>query len=150
MKGLPKNIASKIEPFDEDFYELTDLEVEELEKKLNVVLPNDYKSFIRYYGGAVLDGEASVDNGKMKHELFTFFGASKDGVNLVDDRNDHEDYIKENIIPIADDSFDNRFVLDVITNKVYFIEYSDGFAKKIFISDSFAGFLRMIDVAPYN
>jgi hypothetical protein len=60
----------------------------------------------------------------------------------------HSDYVADGLLPIADDLFNNRYVVELSTGKVRFIEYSEGRRREREIAGSFDAFLMAIRVIP--
>lgn len=137
------------EPVKDNYENLNDEEISQLETILNCRFPEDYRDFLSQYGRCMFSGEAIVkDEGGNELEVFTMFGGKGEAGNIKKDSDLHPEYTQDRLIPIADDMFDNRFVLHVETGKVGFIDYSSGAATYTHVAKSFEEFVKKIEVVP--
>lgn len=135
------------EPVEGVFEPLSREELSSLEGTLGFALPSDYKNFLTKYGRCVFTGEALVKTPSGQElELFTMFGAKGDAGNLLNDIDLHPEYLENDLIPIADDMFNNRYVLNLNSGEISFIDYTNGTGSQILIAKSFTDFLNKIEV----
>lgn len=137
------------EPVKDKYENLNDEEISRLENSLNCQFPEDYRSFLLKCGRCMFTGEATIkDVNGNELEIFTMFGGKGDAGNIQKDFDLHPEYAQDGLIPIADDMFNNRFVLHVPNGNVGFIDYSSGTATYVEVAKSFAEFIDKIEVVP--
>lgn len=137
------------EPVEDEFDPLSQKELSLLESSLDNTLPSDYKKFLMKYGRCVFTGETLItapDGQEL--EVFTMFSAKGDVGNFLSDMEMHPEYLANSLIPIADDMFNNRYVLNLNSGDVSFIDYSNGTGLMILIAKNFTEFLNSIEVIP--
>ncbi len=137
------------EPVENEFEPLSQEELSSLESSLGFSLPVDYAKFLKRFGRCVFIGEALTKtvNG-LELEVFTMFGAKGDIGNLLYDIKLHPEYLVDKLVPIADDMFNNRYVLNYDSGEVSFIDYSNGQCSLVSIANSFTEFVNEIEVVP--
>lgn len=140
-------MLEKIEPILEEYEKAKDSDIKSIEKLANAKLPEIYVDFLKKYGHSMFDGIALIESpDKNEYEVFTLYGAST----VIDDIRLHEDYEGNGIIPIADDAFNNRFIINSEYGKIQFVEYLSGRAEVINITDTFENFLKKITVSEFE
>ena len=148
MSGVLDNLRSKIEPHHGGAFQPEDPEaVRALEGALGVALPTSLVAILTRYGACGFSGVASVDSPQgQRLGIFTLFGADK----IKKDRESHPDYSEKGLVPVADDEFNNRYVWQVDTGAVFFIDYSHGCGASTKIANSPEEFLDRISVEPWE
>lgn len=144
MQPLPS-----LEPITTEFNKATEHELREIEAILGTSLPEQVAAFLQSYGGAGFAGEANVtaiDGAPCG--VFTMFRAGGPKGSVTNDLDAHPDYVADGLLPIADDLFNNRYVVELSTGKVLFVEYSEGRRREREIAGSFDSFLMAIRVIP--
>ena len=136
----------KLEPILDDYVPANDGNIKEIEKITNVTLPEAYVDFVKIYGRSTFNGYAKVVTNKTDIGIFTWFGGGGNDGSIIKDIKDHKDYAQKGFIPIADDMFNNRFVLNGGNGEISFIEYSSGNSVVIKVADSFEEFVKNIKV----
>lgn len=120
---------------------LSDAEIGEIEKALGRELPEDYRRFLRTYGGAFVGG---LINGSNELPILTFFGAGECN-GLLPTLRRHPDLRSEGTLPIADCELGNLYVLDR-EHAVHYINYYGGKTTARKVSHSFQDFVSRIVV----
>lgn len=142
-------MISIFEPIEDNYEGLNDEEISSLEKSLNCKLPEKYREFLSNYGRCMLSGEAAItDEDGNELEIFTMFGGKGEAGNIKKDFDLHPEYAQDGLIPIADDMFNNRFVLHTETGKIGFINHSSGTSTYTEVAKSFEEFVNKIEVIP--
>lgn len=137
------------EPVEDVFEPLSKEELSSLESSLGFTLPSDYASFLTKYGRCIFTGETLIKaSSGQEFEVFTMFGAKGDAGNLLSDIELHPEYTENDLIPIADDMFNNRYVLNHESGEVSFIDYTNGIGSLVSIAKSFTEFVNEIEVVP--
>ena len=118
-----------------------DNKIMNLEDKYNILLPNQYKSFLcKYNGGYTPKTKFKV--GKISSDIRGFYGLGN--VELSLDTLEIKDWIQNQMLPIASDSFGNFILIGLaIENygRIYF--YNHEADKRIeCIEDDFISFLQ--------
>ena len=62
------------------------------------------------------------------------------------DLTDHGEYVSSKWAPIADDLFNNRYVVDLATGRVLFLEYGGGQCRSTLVAPDFEKFIASIQV----
>jgi hypothetical protein len=75
---------------------------------------------------------------------FTFFGTQGSPGDVLSDYEAHPQFVELGLLPIADDIFNNRFVLRLASGAVGFVEFSGGAASYRELAPSFSEFLSNI------
>jgi SMI1/KNR4 family protein SUKH-1 len=147
MSDLLIDAAKKIAPIEAAFEVCDDDDVQAIEAKAGFKLPATYVSFLKTYGRCMFAGEATVRcPGEMPPlRIDTMFGCGDSAGDILADMRRHPEYRNNGLVPIADDNFNNRYVLRK-TGEVLFIDYSRGPTSINKIADSFDAFLAMLDV----
>lgn len=142
-------MTNVFEPVKDEFENLNGEELAELESSLNLHFPKAFRDFLLKYGRCMFSGEATVkDESGNELEIFTMFGYKGEAGNIQRDFELHPEYAQDSLIPIADDMFNNRFVLHATSGKVGFIDYSSGSTTYAKVAKSFEIFLEKIEVIP--
>jgi len=148
--GASKSIDHLIEPIDAAFEPVTAHDIHQIEQLIGAPLPSSYASFLKRIGSCMFSGHATVraPNGEAL-PIGTFFGGKSRS--LLADLQSH-DYVAQQLVPIADTFFNDRYVLELATGKVHYIEYWTWAEPKriIEVADSFDHFLTKISVEPYD
>jgi hypothetical protein len=149
MSDLLIDAAKKIAPIEAAFEACDDKDIRAIETKAGFKLPATYVSFLKTYGHCMFTGEATVKRpGEMPPlRIDTMFGCGDSAGNILVDLQRHPEYRYNGLVPIADDNFNNRYVLRK-SGEVLFIDYSRGSAAISKLADSFDEFLNMLDVRP--
>lgn len=137
-----------IELFDCDSEPASAQQIAEAERDLGVSFPAALRRLLGEFGRCGFRGDARivVDGGELG--IFTFFGLSGDSSNIVEDWKAHDDFQKRRLVPIADDMFNNRYVLNADGGEVIFIDYSS--QSSAVVATTFDDFLSMIEVVPFE
>ncbi|OUR72492.1 hypothetical protein A9Q78_06765 [Methylophaga sp. 41_12_T18] len=139
------------EPILDEFQPTSAKDVSAFEKRYNVVLPEEFKKFQFTYGRCMFSGEASiVSKSNANLEVFTMFGINCGAGDISDDIETHEEYASQGLVPFADDSFNNRYVIKTEDGSVWYLEYNAGTCNTDQVSDTFEGFMRNIELTPYE
>lgn len=138
-----------LQPIFSEFNKATEDELRAIETVLDASLPAQVVTFLRSYGGASFAGEASVTAiDGTACTVFTIFCAAGPKGSVTNDLAAHSDYASDGLLPIADDLFNNRYVVDLRTGRVRFIDYGEGRRREREIAGSFDAFLSAIRVIP--
>ena len=138
-------LFDNLKPVLNSFEPSSQAEIDELEAVVGFPMPADYVAFLQRFGRCMIDGEATV----LGHDLCTFYGTSGDAGNVIRDYLAHDDYVEHTLVPVADDLFNNRYVLRVSTGEIGFIEYGNGSARFLHIAESFGAFIDQVAVTPF-
>lgn len=138
------SVEDYLEPIFEDFEVCNESDILRFEKMNSVSLPDDYKYFLRKYGRCMFSGEAYIEDTNL--EVFTMFGINSTAGNIEYELKIHPDYVKNGYVPIGDDSFNNRYVLNITNGHVLYLDYAQSGCNIIVVSESFTGFLQKIRV----
>ncbi|MBZ9558060.1 MULTISPECIES: SMI1/KNR4 family protein [unclassified Modicisalibacter] len=104
--------------------------------------------FLLSHGRCMFSGDATItDIAGNEREIFTMFGKGESG-GVIEDYHIHPSYALENLIPIADDMFNNRFAMKYTTGEIFFLDHSPGENKCVKVAKSFTDFLEMINIEP--
>ena len=135
-------IAELMEPAFDEFHRASAEEIRHIEALVNTSLPEDYVAFLEKFGGASFPNESSVRgiSGK-RYSPFVFFAANGSRCAVIPDLLTHSDYRERSLVPIADDLFNNRFVLNLPKGGVWFMGYSHGVVEEP-VMPSFEAFMR--------
>jgi hypothetical protein len=142
--GNMSAIAKHLKPITEAFERSSASELQRLRDTVGVDLPESYLEFLRQYGRCMIDGDATVAG----HGLFTFYGTKQGAGDVASDYLAHPDFVSQQLLPIADDLFNNRFLLDLSSGRVIFAVYMSGFSQQHVVAPTFQAFLGSIEVAP--
>jgi SMI1-KNR4 cell-wall len=151
-EGMPDDIAGKVEPIDGNFEPCDEADIIEVEKVIGFGLPASYAIFLGRFGRCGFSGEATIESSANvpPQGIFTIFGCKGSAGNMLQDRAIHPEYISMRLLPIADDNFNNRYVLDGNTGEIYFIDYSHRSGAMDKVADSFDQFLGRLKVVPWS
>lgn len=138
-----------LEPIDAEFVQATEADLKLIEETLSATVPVQVSSFLKSFGRSMFDGEAAVtaQDGE-ECGVFTLFCAAGPKGSVIADLLSHPDYVAEGMLPIADDLFNNRFVVKVDTGEVWFLAYAHGVVSTHLVASSFDEFLEAIEVTP--
>lgn len=138
-----------LEPIFSEFNKATEHELRAIEAVLDATLPVQVATFLRSYGGASFLGDATVTAiDETPCPVFTMFRASGPKGSVTNDLVAHPDYVSDGLLPVADDLFNNRYVVDLCTGVVRFLDYGEGHRLEREIAGSFDAFLAAIRVTP--
>ena len=130
-------------PIGEEFERATTMQLQAVAALLSRPVPPQLEEFLLNYGGAAFNGEAQVGLPTgAKKGVFTLFSVSK----VLQDLADHEDYVSNRWAPVADDLFNNRYVVDLSTEGVLFLEYGGGQCHSTMVARNFETFMARIQV----
>lgn len=137
------HIQQSLTPIADEFERATAMELQEIAALLAGSLPSQLQEFLQNFGGAGFNGEAQIElQTGQKEGVFTLFAASR----VRQDLTDHEDYVSNGWAPIADDLFNNRYVVEVATGHVIFLEYGGGQCRSTLVAPNFEAFIASIQV----
>jgi len=147
MSNLLIDAAKMIAPIEAAFEVCDDDDIRAIETKAGFKLPAIYVSFLKTYGHCMFTGEATVRRvGEMPPlRIDTMFGCGDSAGNILIDMQRHPEFRNNGLVPIADDNFNNRYVLRK-SGEVMFVDYSRGWAAISKLADSFDEFLNLLDV----
>lgn len=136
----------KVAPINGAFEPASEEEIYDIESKLKIALPDAWRKFLATYGRCMFAGEAIVESDQIDPiGIFTIFGCKGGSGNIYADFMLHLDMQQASRVPIADDMFNNRYVWDSSSKKVFFIDYANGAAPKQ-VAESIDEFFRKIVV----
>lgn len=151
MNGiLIEKVRSLVSPIFDSFEPATEAELEAAERAIGLSLPRFFRDFQCAYGRCMFVGEASVSSAEQTFEVLTIFGCKGEAGNFVHDFEFHEDYRAAGLVPIGDDSFNNRFLWNSHDNKVLFVDYDRGSPQIFPVADSVEAFFDAIVVKPWE
>ncbi|WP_417316009.1 SMI1/KNR4 family protein [Cycloclasticus pugetii] len=142
------DLHTYLRPISGDYSPLTPEQAREVERLVGFELPASYTAFASDFGGGgVFQGEATVktDDGR-ELAVFTIFGGVALTPSVLEDLKAHPEWQEAGLIPIADDMFNNRFLLECRTGKIHFIEYSEGVSRAFEVAPSFEAFVERVEV----
>jgi len=139
-------LLDHLKPVFDSYEPSTPAEIDRLNSVVGLPMPMDYVAFLQTFGRCMIDGEATI----LGHAIFTFYGTSGNAGNIIDDYLLHDDYVEQKLVPVADDLFNNRYVLSPATGEIGFIEYGHGIARFFPIAKTFSEFIGQISVAPFS
>ena len=126
-------------------------EIAEIEKKLGVALPQEYRQFLLEVGGLLFHGTnvrpIEIREGWGDLEIVnTFIGSSKEGLGLLWTIEATEDRLPKELIPIGEDPFGKLHCLAVRGNhlgKIYFCYHDEepSWENISLVAESFADFI---------
>ncbi|GIN66296.1 hypothetical protein J41TS2_17170 [Bacillus sonorensis] len=155
-------IEEKLKEFEIEIFaekKHTEGEIEELEKKYRVKLPNDYKQFLLKYGASMICDDGvfykSLEQDTWSEDEFQvvefFYGLEETDLDLdIQDKiNTYAERFPEGIIPIASSPFGNEICLQTKSDgfgKIYFWdhEYRSSEGDFFLIANSFADFIKSL------
>src|SRR5262245_40141698 len=126
-----------LKPIRGSFEPSTPADIDRLSSVVGLPIPAEYVAFLQRFGRCMIDGEATI----LGHAIFTFHGTRSDAGNVIDDYLLHDDYVEQKLIPVANDLFNNRYVLSAATGEIGFIEYGPRVATFFPIAKSFGEFI---------
>jgi hypothetical protein len=122
--------------------QFSETDILKIEQALRRHLSQDYREFVKVYGGAFVGG--TID-GSDELSILNFFDASNDrGVSAVLSR--YEDLKEDGILPFARDELGNIYVQNV-DDEIFFINYYGGCTSVRRVADNFSEFIARIVVA---
>jgi cell wall assembly regulator SMI1 len=137
-------------PIDSKFGRATVEDIRQIEALLGAKLPEQLSRFLKEHGGAASplgDAQTMACDGT-QCGIFTLFQAVGERNSIAKDVALHPDYLVNGWVPIGDDLFNNRYVVDLQNGKVMFLEYGSGNVRRLEVADSFESFLASITVEP--
>lgn len=117
-----------------------------MEAKLKAPLPKQYVTFVTRYGGCGFSGDAKVSIGGRKIPILVFFDDKK----LLSKLEIYLDLTAEGKFSIAADMAGNPYVLDALTENVFFIDFTVNPPVGTRVAASFDEFLASIEVQPFD
>lgn len=139
---------SQLTPVDDQFRGASKTEIQNIEKLLGSSLPKDYVEFLERYGKSTFSGEATVAvEGNRPLGVFVLFAAGGEHCSVLADLQAHEDYLREKVVPVGDDLFNNRYLMNPASGEVFFVEYPHGTNSAVKVSSSFSDFINSIQVS---
>lgn len=148
MQNIVAALADRIQPIGDAFDPASGQDLAAAEGALGIRFPVLLRDLQTTYGRFMFNGEALLQvEGSSPLGVFTIFGCKGDKGNIVVDVQAHPDYLGAGIIPIADDMFNNRYVLDLEHGSVLFIDYVNQHAPRA-VASSLDEFFRKIEVIP--
>jgi hypothetical protein len=147
MSDLLADTAEKLEPIEATFEGCDDADVRAVEAKAGFKLPESYASFLKTFGRCMFARAATIRCSAPipPPSIATMFGCKDSAGSILTDMRLHPEYLRNGLVPIADDNFNNRYVLRK-TGEILFIDYSRGAGVVSKVADSFDEFLSMLDV----
>jgi SMI1/KNR4 family protein SUKH-1 len=144
-----KDVESKLEPAKAAYEPLTDSDIAMIRAACAADLPTAYVTFLRTYGQCMFAEDAIVHTSDDRQfPIFTFFGKGQGSRSVLGDLAQHPEYAETQYLPIADDLFNNRYVLDLHSGRVLYIEYSNGRTNASQVAPDFKSLLDLIEVVP--
>jgi hypothetical protein len=116
----------------------SEAEIGEIKKALGRELPEDYRKFVKEYGGAFVGG---LIDGSDDFPILTFFRAAA----VLSNLEMHPDLLEIGALPIADCELGNLYVLDS-ENAVHYINYYGGKTTARKVADSLQDLIDRIVV----
>lgn len=138
----------QLDPIEDSFKPLKFEDIKKIEDIIGKKLPKQYVEFIQRFGRCGFLGEATVVTENENYPIFTFYGSGTGSGSLIRQLDLHPDLRDDGKLPIADDLFNNIYVLDVNLGRIYYIVYLQGHAKAKYIATSFSDFINKIEVIP--
>lgn len=148
MIELNENILT---PIFENFEQMSSSEVCELEKQVGHSFPPEFVYFLSNFGSCMFVGNAGVriDEEKVL-PINAMYGSKTSDRSIIKDWIEHPDYSEAGYIPIAEDFFGDRFVLDTQDNGINHIHYSSQGPSVTRVAENFSKFLQKIEITPYD
>lgn len=119
--------------------QFSELEIKEIEKIIGRDLPEDYRAFVKEYGGAFVGG--FVD-GHKDLPLLRFYDASHGG-GIFNALNTYSDLKEDGALPFARCELGNIYAIDR-NNAVHYINYYGGKTKSQKVAENFRDFISRI------
>ena len=95
----------------------------QIEEQYDIAVPEEYKSFLyKYNGGYTPNTRFKV--GKVSSDIKGFFGVGN--VKLSLDSIDLKEWIDNQALPIASDSFGNYIAIGIENGKIFFVDHEKG------------------------
>lgn len=141
-------------------YEKGSLEnVNEIEQKFDILLPEDYKNFLIIYNGAdIVDGIFYVKDLEQKILMGGFYGVESDNkkIGLINQNEEYGDDIPANSLLIGSDPGSGWILLvnDGENNGIWYYDHSYFFSQSTdelntyFICETFSEFLTILETTP--
>lgn len=115
--------------------------ITELEEQYGISLPYQYREFLcKYNGGNTPD--TGYKAGRSSTDVRGFYGFGDVEFSL--DKIGLDEWLQENIFPIACDAFGNEIVIaldDESYGKIYFCDHEEGFSR-VLVGDDFKTFVQ--------
>ncbi|MDO9151707.1 MAG: SMI1/KNR4 family protein [Methylotenera sp.] len=136
--------TDKLEPTGDQFHCAGAEDIARIEAAVGSKLPAAYVRFLENYGASMIGGGAGVvlDTGE-ELDLFTFFAASGEQ-GVFADLLAHDEYAPQGLVPIADDIFNNRYLLHAPSGKIFFVQYARGEVRFMEVASSFEAFINSV------
>jgi len=123
-----------------------ELDIQNFEEKYTIVMPQEYKKFLmKYNGGQTPKTKFKIN--QISSDLRGFFGlgeAEKNfSLNLFFADNDLQEYISDEVIPIAKNSYGDYIFTGVGKDKngIIFFKYHDRLKRYLKVSDNLSSFV---------
>lgn len=140
----------QLKPIGGSYEPLSDEDINRIENLMGLPLPEDYKNFLARFGRCGFAGEASVVVHTERLPVFTFYGAGKSAGSLLQQIDLHPDLQEMGALPIANDIFNNLYVLEINKGRVSRLDFSGGRATAQAVARCFREFLDRIEVRPHE
>jgi len=117
----------------------TDQDINDIQKHLGRELPEDYRRFVKEFGGAFIGGEIE---GPKRTSILGLFEADeyKGPSSLI---MTYADLCRAGSFPFADCEFGNPYILNA-ADEVYYIDYTNGDSSPFKVAGSFRDFISHI------
>lgn len=149
-ESLMEKMRTLVSPVFDAFEPATQEELEAAERAMGVSLPPFFREFQLVFGRCMFEGEASISCAGEVFDVLTIFGCKGDAGNFVHDFESHEDYRAAGLVPLGDDTFNNRFVWHMHNGAVSFVDYAGGSARLLPVADTVEAFFDSIVVKPWE
>ena len=121
--------------------------IERFQSRNNVILPDEYKTFLLKYNGGMTP-KTKFNINKVSSDIRYFYGLGNVNEDynlqyLIDKRNEFQNYLKEKMLPIAANAFGDDIILCILEKdrgSIYF-RYHDRNKKYIRLTDSLPEFV---------
>ena len=141
------NLDNIFEPIS-GFFQSSDISaISKFENDYGITFPDSYKAHLESYGRCMFSGSATIETEcKSIVEIFTMYGINCDTGDIGKDLEMHDDYKENGYIPIGDDMFNNRYIIDSSNGKILFSDCSSSEYIAKLVANSFSEFLQKIEV----
>jgi SMI1-KNR4 cell-wall len=143
-----KALSGGLEPIDDAFDPVTELELLNAEASLGVKLPALFREIQKAYGCCRFSGEALIPvKGAEPLSIATILGFKGVSGNLLLEYQAQPDLQAQGRVPIAEDKLNNHYVWDAVNGQVLFIDYVTR-QPPLLVALDFEAFLNEIWVGP--
>lgn len=119
----------------------SDAYIEKIELSLNRKLPDDYRNFVKKFGGAFVGGEV---DGSEEFSVLDFFGL-EEGNSVLEMLEIYPDLNSDGALPVARCELGNIYVLNN-KNEIFYINFYGGKTSATRVSSCFQDFIDRIVV----